>query len=92
MDKDDDISTTVVGGDTTVVGGDEGVDDAGTARPSSWASMSSGSVAVRSLPPHDRQLSQLVALQSAAKLFWTNSTTSGRHHLLLPLEAALQLT
>ncbi len=34
-DKSDNISTTVMGGDTTVVGGDEGVDDAITAQPSS---------------------------------------------------------
>ncbi len=56
-EEEDDFSTAVVGEDTsTVLGGDEGVDDAATARPSSRASVSSGSgsVAVPSLPPHDR--------------------------------------
>ncbi len=79
MEEEDNISSPVVGGDTTVVGGDEGVDDAATSRPSSWAPVSSGSgsVSVLSLPPHYRQLSQLATLQIAATLVQTNSTTSG---------------
>ncbi len=57
LEEADNFSTAVVGEDTsTVVGEDEEVDDAATAWPSSWVSVSSGSgsVAVPSLPPHDR--------------------------------------
>ncbi len=82
MEEEDNFSNAVVGEDTsTVVGGDEGVDDAATAWPSLRASVSSGSgsVAVPSLPPHDRQLSQSAASQRAAMLVQTNLTTSGQH-------------
>ncbi len=60
LEEEDTFSTALVGEDIgTVVGGDEGVDDAAAARPSSQASVSSGSgsVAVPLLPPQNRQLS-----------------------------------
>jgi hypothetical protein len=78
---EDDFITAVVGEDTsTVVGRDEGVDDAATAQSSLRASVlsGSGSVAVPSLPPQDKQLSQSAASQRAARLVRTNSTTSGQ--------------
>ncbi len=75
MDKED---TTVMGGNTIVVGENEGADDAVTARPSLQESVSSGSAAISSAPPPDRQLSELAALQTAATLVRTNSTSSGR--------------
>jgi hypothetical protein len=80
-EEEDNFSTAVVGEDiSTEVGGDEGVDDAATARPSLQASVSSGSgsVAVPSLPPHDRQSSQSAASQRAAMVVRANSATSGR--------------
>jgi hypothetical protein len=81
LEEEDKFSTAVVGEDIgTVVGRDEGVDDAAAARPSSRASVSSGSgsVAVPSLPPQNRQLSQSVESQRAATVVQTNSSTSGR--------------
>ncbi len=60
LEEEDKFTTAVVGKDIgTVVGRDEGVDDAAAVRPSSWASVlsGSGSVAVPLLPPQNRKLS-----------------------------------
>ena len=60
LEEEDKFSTAEAGEDIgTVVGRDEGVDDATAARPSLWLSVSSGSgsVAVPSLPPQNRQSS-----------------------------------
>ncbi len=78
MDKEDNISTTVVGGNTTVVGGDEGEDDAVTARLFLRTSVSYDSAAVSLAPLPDKQSSELAASQNAATLVRTNSTTSGQ--------------
>jgi hypothetical protein len=64
-EEEDDFSTAVVGEDTsTEVGEDEG----GRASVSSGL----GFVAVPSLPPRDRQLSQSVASQRAATVVQAN--------------------